>query len=569
MKSRQFISSGKRRYRYLTPLFAGIVAALAACSSDDDGASPAPQADPPASTTTPPVDAAPPTDSSSPVTDGGKDTGTDSSTDAGTDAPTTTKVDVTLAGWPGLSGLTVKSNGTVVQATNGKLSVDSASTLTFEAAGVELASVTPKSTITIFDLLPARDCQSSPDLGKLVSLLLTLDSDQDASTGITIPEGVKAPAGTKLASLAEGDLLALETQLVGRSMAVTNALYAANDALDQEVWAENLAKRTSFPNDMNVLQRYLDRVLAELALDPAKLTGFAYLTDDQASAIPATLKSQGIAFDGETPVFSWRYGLQRTNTDYVPSLNRPLAFPAEIQAEYGASADGPHIGHIGDIDIADGKLYAPIEDEDDSSQQSYIAIYDAKTLEYTGEKHALPRAEHADGVPWVAVDAARKQLYTVTWSTAAANKLNVFDLTTFELIRSVPLQVSFNGKRVQGAKIWKGMLYASSDTKDSVPGSDLKRKRLYKVDPVSGHVIELFTYDEPNRTEAEGIAFAPDGTMNLMVIAPYTTPLYGETTTGKPFDESYSIDGDDWNPSATLRHFTRNALTLREQICAM
>lgn len=573
MKTRQFISGGTRRYRYLTPLFAGIVAALAACSSDDDSTSTAPSSDPPASTTTPPVDGGPPTTSNPPVTDGGneggQDAGTDATVDSGTDSATPAKVDVTLAGWPGLTGLTIKSNGTVLQPTNGKVSVDESSMLSFEAAGVELASVAPKSSITLFDLLPVRDCQSSTDLGKLVSLLLSLDSDQDASNGITIPDTAKAPAGTKLASLAEEDLVALENQLVGRSMSVTGALYAANDALDQEVWAENTAQRTSFTNDMNVLQRYLDRVLAELALDPAKLTGFAYLTDDQALSIPATLKSQGMAFDGETPVFSWRYGLQRTTANYAPTLNRPLAFPADIQAEYGANADGPHIGHIGDIDIADGKLYAPIEDEDDSSQQSYIAIYDVKTLEYTGEKHALPRAEHADGVPWVAVDAARKQFYTVTWSTAAASKLNVFDLTTFELVRSVPLQVSFDGKRVQGAKIWKGMLYASSDTKDSVPGSALKRKRLYKVDPVSGHVIELFTYDEPNRTESEGIAFAPDGTMNLMVIAPYTTPLYGETTTGKPFDESYSIDGDDWNPSATLRHFTRNALTLREQICGM
>ncbi|AKU98257.1 hypothetical protein AKJ09_04921 [Labilithrix luteola] len=549
-------------------MFAGIVAALAACSSDGDDAASTTPSDPPASTT-PPTGTTPPSTTDPPAKDAGHDSGNDASTDAGTDAPAPAKMDVTLAGWPGLDGLTIKSNGTVVKATGGKLSIDTTSTLTFEAAGIELASLAPKSTVTVFDLLPVRDCQSTPELGKLLSLLLTLDSDQDASNGITIPDAIKAPAGTKLSALNENDLVTLENQLVGRSMSITKALYAANDALDQEAWAENTAKRTTFTNDMNVLQRYLDRVLAELALNPAKLTGFAYLTDDQALSIPATLKSQGIAFDGETPVFSWRYGLQRTDSTYVPTLNRPLAFPAEIQAEYGASADGPHIGHIGDIDIADGKLYAPIEDEDDSSQQSYIAIYDAKTLQYTGEKHALPRAEHADGVPWVAVDAARKQFYTVTWSTAAASKLNVFDLTTFALIRSVPLQVSFDGKRVQGAKIYKGMLYASSDTKDSVPGTALKRKRLYKVDPVSGHVIELLTYDEPNRTEAEGIAFAPDGTMNLMVIAPYTTPLYAETTTGKPFDESYSIDGDDWNPSATLRHFSRNAITLREKICGM
>jgi hypothetical protein len=29
----------------------------------------------------------------------------------------------------------------------------------------------------------------------------------------------------------------------------------------------------------------------------------------------------------------------------------------------------------------------------------------------------------------------------------------------------------------------------------------------------------------------------------------------------------YSIDGDDWNPSSTLRHYTRAAPPLRDQLC--
>lgn len=116
--------------------------------------------------------------------------------------------------------------------------------------------------------------------------------------------------------LSEQELLALETRLVGRSVPTTDALRAANAALDQETWSESLASRTSFTNDMTVLQNYLDRVLAELARDPRTLTGFSYLTDDQAARIPATLKSQGMAFDGDTPVFSWRYGLQRTDAAY-------------------------------------------------------------------------------------------------------------------------------------------------------------------------------------------------------------------------------------------------------------
>ena len=63
----------------------------------------------------------------------------------------------------------------------------------------------------------------------------------------------------------------------------------------------------------------------------------------------------------------------------------------------------------------------------------------------------------------------------------------------------------------------------------------------------------LFHYDEPNRTEAEGLAFDPKGTMHVIVLAPYTTPLYATGTNNpKPFDGSYSIDGDDWNPSGDV-----------------
>ncbi|WP_416047232.1 hypothetical protein [Cupriavidus basilensis] len=533
MKIRRLPQPATRHYSI--PLLAAVVASLAACGGDGTDNAAAPSASSPG---LPPAT-----------------------------APAAAITQVKLAGWPGLNGLTVKANGVQVQTDAGTFSVDSTSTLTLEVAGIELAAIAPKPVITLFDLQPERDCQSTPALGKLASLLLTLDADQDPTNGITIPPLIASAPGVKLAALSEADLLALETRLVGRSLPVVAALRAVNNALDQETWTEAAAQRTSFVNDMSVLQQYLDRVLNQLALDAKTLTGFSYLTDDQVARIPATLKSQGLAFDGGTPVFSWRYGLQRTDAGYAPVLNRPLALPADIQAGYGAFPGGPHMGHIGDIDIADGKLYAPIEDEDDSSQQSYIAVFDAKTLQYTGENYALPLAEHADGVPWVAVDAPRKQFYTVTWSTAAANNLNVFDLATFKLIRSVPLQLSFNGKRVQGAKVYKGMLYASADTKDTVNG--LKRKRIYKIDTVSGSVMELLAYDEPDRTEAEGLAFGPDGTLHLMVVAPYTTPLYAQTGNAKPFDQSYSIDGDDWNPSATLRHFTRDAQPLREKICAM
>ena len=86
-------------------------------------------------------------------------------------------------------------------------------------------------------------------------------------------------------------------------------------------------------------------------------------------------------------------------------------------------------------------------------------------------------------------------------------------------------ELGFDGRRVQGAKVYDGMIYASGDSHDAGTAPNTNRKYLYKIDPDSGSVITLFNYDEPSRTEAEGLAFGPDGTMHVIVVAPYTTPL--------------------------------------------
>ncbi|MBN8886221.1 MAG: hypothetical protein J0I77_10905 [Rudaea sp.] len=478
-------------------------------------------------------------------------------------------VGVSFAGWPYVTGLTVLVNGAQIAPVNGVYTVPSGSSLTVLVEGVQIAVLAAKPNINLFSLVSAQTCGSSPELAKLLSLLLSFNPNPSSTNGISIP-AVPVPAQpVRLSDLSEAALLSLETTMTGRSVALTTALRTANDALDQETWTES-ASRTPLVNDMSVLQSYLDRVLGSFAFDPASLEGFSRLAPSEVAKIPATLRSQGLSFDGSTPVFSWRYGLQRADpATWEATLAYPLDFPQDIQAIFATFGNKPDLGHIGDIDIANGKLYAAIEDEDNTNFQSYVAVFNAKTLQYTGEKHPLPLATHTDGVPWIAVDALRKEAYTVTWSGAAAGSLNVFDLTTFNSVRIVPLQTSFDGMRVQGAKIYDGMLYAASDSHQSGSFSGSARKYILKVDPVSGSVITLFSYDEPHRTEVEGLGFDPNGAMHVIVISPYTTPLYATGTNNpKPFDGSYSIDGDDWNPSGTLRHFTRTAMPLRDQLCS-
>ncbi|GAA4552172.1 hypothetical protein [Amycolatopsis samaneae] len=216
----------------------------------------------------------------------------------------------------------------------------------------------------------------------------------------------------------------------------------------------------------------------------------------------ALQRSQGVATDGGSWFFSWQYGLSHVSLDgRTLAANNP-AIPAEISRQGG--------NHIGDIDFHDGKLYVPIEDGP-GYRHPYLALYDARTLEFTGTAYALPQALHTKGVPWVAVDAGRGYVYTAEWDPTAA--LNVFRLADLSLVKTVPLNPAIG--RIQGAKLHDGALYASSDN---------ATKSVYRVDPDSGSVTEVLRRDLGG-AEAEGLAFlaTPDGgVMHVLEAAPKT-----------------------------------------------
>jgi hypothetical protein len=317
-----------------------------------------------------------------------------------------------------------------------------------------------------------------------------------------------------------------------------------------DAW-QRVGPAISFRNDMyGTLKRYLNRARASLALGTPSLSGFGVLTDAEAVKIPGTLKSQGLVFDGASPVFSWRYGLQRTDEFYRPVVTRALAIPPDIQVEHYDAARKNGFSHIGDIDIADGKLYVPIEDEDNHAKP-FVAIFDSKTLLYTGEKHLLPADKLPHGVPWIAVDRPRGVFYTMDWDS---QDLQVFDLKTFGFARTVPLKdTGAPGRliaRVQGGKVRDGLLFLSSDSNDDAAGpggAKLKRKRLYEIDPGRGSAREIAHIDVPERTEVEGLAFGPDGTLHVLVLAPY---FYDDR-----FPPAMEINDDDWNPSTSMERF--------------
>src|SRR5262249_30648282 len=134
--------------------------------------------------------------------------------------------------------------------------------------------------------------------------------------------------------------------------------------------------------------------------------------------------------------------------------------------------------HIGGIDVLNGTLYAPIEDGS-GYHNPKIVLYDPSNLT-SGTVYSLSNTMLTKGVPWVAVDGPRGLLYVAEWDPTPA--ILVHDLATVTYQRSITLTPPIG--RVQGAKVFEGMLYASTD--DST-------KDIFKVNLETGTVMQLFS----------------------------------------------------------------------------
>lgn len=233
------------------------------------------------------------------------------------------------------------------------------------------------------------------------------------------------------------------------------------------------------------------------------------------------LRSQGVTHDDTGWIFSWQGGMERTTPDYT---TQALAtWPYDDVYQPSVNLDGTnHFGgtHIGDVDTIDGLIYAPLEDgefdvgvatlNDPEYQQSFIELYDAKTLLYTGVRYPVPHELSRDGVPWIAIDKTKREAYTGEWNMPT-DTLNVFDLQ-MNLKRKLRLRypdsfgVGFHLSRIQGGEISGGAMYVARDD---------AQHTIYKIDLATGRVARLFTMEWPEPSELEGIAVypTPDGAL--------------------------------------------------------
>lgn len=282
-----------------------------------------------------------------------------------------------------------------------------------------------------YQVAGAATCEDSDALKSLVALLEALDTDADASNGITLPSTTPQ----------------------------TPALPAPPAALRTFI--------TAFDGE-----------------------GWATLNTDTFAYADAVVRGQGVATDGTSWFFSGTTGLEKTSATFGTTAKSTFAIPVLLAAQ---GSD-----HIGDIDVWNGKIYAPVEDKKYSAPK--VILYDAASLG-AGTVYDIPQNLQTKGVPWIAVDGPRGVAYMAEWDPTPA--INVFSLATMAFVRSIPLSVPTG--RVQGGKVHKGQLYLTIDD---------ATKHVSKVHLASGTIFPLFALNATD-VELEGLAFfaRPNGSL--------------------------------------------------------
>ncbi len=170
--------------------------------------------------------------------------------------------------------------------------------------------------------------------------------------------------------------------------------------------------------------------------------------------------------------------------------------------------------HIGGISYYNGKIYAPVEGGDEV--YASIVVYDAKTLEHTGEIYDLPNELYPDGVPWCAVDPETGYLYASFWDEA--DVIHVYDVNdSMKSVRDIEVKGADFIDRIQGGEFYNGELYLSYDIHDNG-----NIKNIMKVDVETGEVsLAAERNVGSDNVEAEGMTFTKNGDEVILHVLDY------------------------------------------------
>jgi hypothetical protein len=327
--------------------------------------------------------------------------------------------------------------------------------VTFQLADVTFRPVPGGPRLSPFQLVGTGACNHSAELERALVLLYSLDVDGDPATG-TVLAPTTQPAARAFSTLSLADVTALVSQLIpGRvALSTTEATDRFVAQIDDEAWGQ-------------------------VGLDTF-------------SGLDALPRGQGVATDGTNFWFSGTVMLERTDLAFNRAQLSAYAIPLQL-----ASAGS---NHIGDIDVSNGTLWAPLEDGS-GYQHPKVVQFNPQTLS-AGTVYDIPQALQTQGVPWVAVNPDAGELYLAEWNPTT--QLNIFSMATVQLQRSLPMRppTGVTVGRVQGAKLFEGALYLASDD---------ATKSVFKLNIETGTVLRLFGV--AITSEQEGLAFLarPDG----------------------------------------------------------
>lgn len=230
----------------------------------------------------------------------------------------------------------------------------------------------------------------------------------------------------------------------------------------------------------------------ENAYENSEYLGSLYYASDDAFCA-----TQGITNDGEyyyttgAVVALGFSGIQKLDmkTGEV-LLQNTDAMPKELKKQ--------SFNHLGGCTYFEGKIYVAVEDI--LRKHPCIAVFDAETLEFTGQYKILGEEIQPGGnLPWCAADSENRVLYTGI--SRGGDFINVLDIDTLEFVEKRSIEHTLY--RVQGAEYYDGRLYISCNDETRV-------KHVYSVDPISGKIETVLERKSgTNSVEAEGITICP------------------------------------------------------------
>jgi hypothetical protein len=190
----------------------------------------------------------------------------------------------------------------------------------FSIGNVVLGTNRGDDVVTPFALGGDDACATTDPVARELIFLEALDADHDPSNGIAVSAATRAraarrdvvPSRTRLRDLDDARLQRLVTKITGATTLPdrTAVLNRFADQLDAETWKEQ--GLTTYRSDPAELSKIVTDYSKGIISPPA-------LLERQQGLV----RSQGLATDGASLIFSWPFGLMRTTTPQSGATPRP------------------------------------------------------------------------------------------------------------------------------------------------------------------------------------------------------------------------------------------------------